>query len=208
MDPDGRELKEGSSVSEQLSYLKSIAYADYATSQAKADAAKSLRTEMRNLHPERFNLDELFLGKDGNEKFMNEDLRDFLNTSDDGTAFRYRDIVDNKAWEEIKAPGNSEHQRTARGTGYQNKKFVNKKDGREAIFSTTDGKNWTLITGGSRAACMDKGTYNYAKNYKNPLQWSEHARWDMAPFYRQYSLPPPGYWLFLKNRYRYNMNGK
>lgn len=52
----------------------------------------------------------------------------------------------------------------------------------------------SIVKGGSIEAEMDKGTYNYAKN-TNRWYWdwtslSEHGRWDMDPYFRQWNYTP------------------
>jgi len=184
-DPTGMELEEGADVSRQLEYLKGIVNSDYATKQDKANAARALRNEMRNEHPERFNLDDLFLGKDGNEKFMNEDLRDFLNTSDTGEDYTLNDMKASDGWVERKGKGRSEHQHGVKKGQLENRKFVNERDGREAVFQG-DGtfKNLLIASG------INKGTYNYAKDTSSwHSGWTaggDHGRWDMNPFFRQW----------------------
>lgn len=40
---------------------------------------------------------------------------------------------------------------------------------------------------------MDKGTYNYATNTSRWCDWtslSEHGRWDMDPYFRQWNYTP------------------
>lgn len=73
-DPTGMELEDGANVTRQLEYLRGIVNTKYDTPRAKADAAQSLRNEMRNEHPERFDIDGLLTGDLGNEKFMNYEI--------------------------------------------------------------------------------------------------------------------------------------
>ena len=178
-DPTGTELEEGASVSRQLEYLENIAYAKYDSAQEKASAAKALRAEMRGSGKNNFNLDELFYGTDGDEKFMNETLRDFLNTSDSGEDYTINDMIEN-GWNIMEWPGNSEHQHNQNGGS--NIKYVNK-DGREAVFDA----NRNLIKEG-----LDAGTYNYGKS--GWTSWSTHGKYDMKPFFRQHNIRP-SYWL-------------
>ena len=179
MDPTGMELEEGASVVRQLDYLQSIANAEYASPQDKANAAKGLRDEMQGSGKNNFNLNELFYGKDGDERFMNETLRDFLNTSDSGEDYAINDMTKSD-WNIMEWPGNSEHQHNQNGG--PNIKYVNK-DGREAVFDA----NRNLIKGG-----LDAGTYNYGKS--GWTSGSAHGKYDMKPFFRQNNIKP-SYWL-------------
>lgn len=203
-DPSGMELEEGADISRQLEYLENIVNAEYSTLQDKADAAKNLRNEMRNLNPDRFDIDGLISGKKGDEIFMNETLRDFLNTSDTGLDYNINDMDASLGCNERSEAGSSEHQ-SDRDPKYKNRKFVNDLDGREAVFTYKNG-NWVLSKNS-----RDKGTYNYAKNTSRICwdwtQWSEHGRWDMAPYFRQYHKTMH-YWLYLPNRYGYGKNSR
>ena len=173
-------------IIEQLKYLKEITDKEYTTPQERANAAKILRDEIRN--KKKYNIDALF-GLD--EPFMNTVLRDFLNTSDTGLDYVYSDMKAEDGWSLVDQSAAKEHQRTS--GDFKNQKWVNK-DGREAIFRTDDGEIYTLVKGGSIEAEMDKGTYNYAKN-TNRWYWdwtslSEHGRWDMDPYFRQWNYTP------------------
>jgi hypothetical protein len=177
-DPDGREdVDEISAVTKQLTFLKNyVANANnMPTLQDRANAAKYLRDYIRN-----FDINGLITGPDGNEKFMNETLRDFLNTSDTGRAFMITDMKESSGWTEMVA-GASEHQQS-RHPRYANRKFTNV-DGREAVFTTRDGKSWTLSN-----HPRDKGTFNYARNNSQWTANSEHGRWDMNPYFRQFGI--------------------
>lgn len=157
----------------------------------KAKAAKNLRDEIRN--KTKFNLNGLFM-KD--EIFMNESLRDFLNTSDTGLEYTISDVSDySKGWREI-IDDNAKMEHQYNTQDKSNRKFVNDLDGREAIF-TKDGK---FIQGG-----INKGTFNYAQDvsswYNGWHSFGEHGRWDMNPFFRQYGLTPTyrsifGHWFY------------
>ncbi|AGT44187.1 RHS repeat domain-containing protein [Treponema pedis] len=208
-DPTGLELEDGANVSKQLEYLKGIVNTNYKTKQDKADAAKALRNEMRNEHPERFNLDDLFLGKEGNEKFMNEDLRDFLNTSDTGEDYTLKDMKASDGWVERTGSARSEHQYGVGKGQLENRKFVNERDGREAVFQGDGRLKGSLITRG-----INKGTYNYAKDTSSwHSGWTaggDHGRWDMNPFFRQWGITPI-YRLIFGHSYsqdQYNKNGR
>ena len=184
--------KRKKAIIEQLKYLKEITDKEYTTPQEKANAAKILREEIRD--KKKYNINALF-GLD--EPFMNTVLRDFFNTSDTGLDYVYSDMKIENGWELTDSAGAREHQRTS--GDFENQKWVNKKDGREAIFKTDDGEIYTLVKGGSIEAEMDKGTYNYAKNTSRICDWitfSEHGRWDMDTYFRQWNYTPP-YRIFL-----------
>jgi len=197
-DPDGRsgEQEEGEtwSVSQQLSYLRICVYnGNKMGEKEKAEAAKALRIDIRS---GRYDLDGLMTGPDGNEQFMNETLRDFLNTSDTGLAYKHGDMTKKNGWS--RHPGDSEHQNDKGDE--KNRKYTNK-DGREAVFKKV-GNNWILSD-----HPLDKGTYNYAKNAYQWWSESEHGRWDMAPYYRQHNLVRQGFTIGLNPRVDYNRNG-
>ena len=181
------------SVRKQYEYLILIVKTSYDTPQAKADAAKSLREEMKRGDKKRFNIDALF---NLDEKFMNEDLRDFLNTSDTGLDYTVLDVSDySKGWREVlDDKAKKEHQYDI--PDKSNRKFVNDNDGREAVFT----KDGVLVQDG-----INKGTYNYAKDvsswYNGWHSFGEHGRWDMDPFFRQYGITPIyrslfGHWFY------------
>ena len=205
-DPTGMELESGATVSRQLEYLKGIANAKYATPQDKADAAKALRNEMRGTGARKFNLNQLFTGRDGDEAFMNETLRDFLNTSDTGESYTISDMNKN-GWSRRDENAAQEHQ-SDRDVNNPNLKFVNDIDGREAVFTFKNGK-YTLSTN-----ALDKGTYNYAKDTSSwHSGWTacgDHGRWDMNPYFRQHGKTPLyrgifGHFYF---KFQYNWNSK
>jgi hypothetical protein len=190
------------SVSAQLNYLKLyVEHANKMLPQDKANAAKGLRNNIRNNNS--YDIDGLMTGPDGNEQFMNETLREFLNTSDTGEPFSMKDML-GAGWSQATAA--SEHQTSAH-PDHPNRKYTND-DGREAVF-TYNGTNWVLSTND-----RDKGTYNYAKSFNGLFDWtasSEHGRWDMDPYFRQFGYTP-GYRSFFNNgpylRRDYNVNGK
>ncbi|WP_297645198.1 RHS repeat-associated core domain-containing protein, partial [uncultured Treponema sp.] len=206
-DPTGMELEDGANVTRQLEYLRGIVNTKYDTPRAKADAAQSLRNEMRNEHPERFDIDGLLTGDLGNEKFMNEDLRDFLNTSDTGLDYTLDNNMKGDGWNERDESAAKEHQ-TSADPNHPNRKFVNDRDGREAVFTYKNGE-WVLSKDN-----RDKGTYNYAKDTSSwHSGWTaggEHGRWDMNPYFRQFGITP-GYRSFFGHKYSrddYNRNNK
>ena len=173
-------LVEGLSVNEQICYLKNIVNKTYDSYQDKAIAAKVLRDEMRENNSKAFNLDGII---NTDEVFFNEELRDFLNTSDTGDDYTLSDMDPNKGWHLRDPSAAKEHQYGVVGT--PNIKYVNDIDGREAVFSG-DGE---LIKSG-----INKGTYNYAKDttswHSGWTSFGEHGRWDMDPFFRQYGITP------------------
>ena len=143
---------------------------------------------MRGNGAKNFNLDELFYGKDGDEKFMNENLREFLNTSDTGNAYTLSDM-NGKGWRKMGRLGSSEHQHNTNGG--RNVKYVNDLDGKEAIFDARD----NFISDG-----LDVGTYNYGSTggisrLFGWVSWSSHGKYDMMPFFRQNNINPI-YWPF------------
>ena len=201
IDPNGREGDESKTVSEQLNYLMEyVANTENMTLQEKADAARNLRIDIRS---GLYDLDGLITGKDGNEQFMNETLRDFLNTSDTGEPYSLSDMLQTNGWRERPAREAQEHQQF-RHPEYANRKFTNN-DGREAIFTTTDGINWKPATN-----IRDKGTYNYARNTGQWTAGSDHGKWDMNPYFRQFGITPSYRSLFSYNYSRsdYNSNGR
>ena len=199
-DIDCRKLAEGLSVSEQLTYLKNIVNKTYDSCQDKANAAKELRYEMRDNNSKAFNLDEII---DTDEVFFNEDLRDFLNTSDNGKDYTLGDMDPSKGWHLRDPSAAKEHQYGV--IGNPNIKYVNDTDGREAVFSG-DGE---FIKSG-----INKGTYNYAKDttswHSGWTSFGEHGRWDMNPFFRQYGITPTYRSVFGHDFYRssYGTNHK
>ena len=204
IDPNGREGEEPEetwTVSDQLNYLKEyIENTKNMTLQDKADAATALRTDLRS---GRYDFDGLITGADGNEQFMNETLRGFLNTSDTGLQYSINDMNEQKGWKEVSFGAAQEHQRE-RHRLYPNRKFVNNTDGREAVFTTSNGKEW-IVTNHIR----DKGTYNYAANTREFSVNSEHGRWDMNPYFREFGITP--LYRGIGNIYKksdYNRNGR
>ena len=191
------------SVNRQLKYLHAYTDKEYVTPQDKADAARELRNNMRRHKKDKFDLDALLTGEFGDEKFINETLRDFLNTSDTGDPYSFTDIEGNKEWNPVLEIGAQEHQKS-RHPEHPNRKFTNA-DGREVVFTTKDGENWEVSTNE-----RDKGTYNYATNPSQFSASSEHGRWDMDPYFRQFGITP---WYrkiigYAYSKEAYNKNGK
>ena len=184
------------SVSEQLSYLKSEVESVSAGTVPAGIKSKHMRNQLRDS----MHLEGLFYGYEGDEIFMNENLRDFLNMKEDGSDYIITDM-DLVGWNQVTFPGDSEHQNHQNGG--RNQKFVNI-DGREAIF---DARGNFIGSG------IDKGTYNYGNvsGLNKFLSWtpaSSHGRYDMKPFFRQHGQQP-WYWrLQVGNNYGFNSGGK
>ena len=177
-------INPGKTVSEQLAFLKNY-YNTYknASGKVKGLAAKNLRDELRI----KFDLYELFWGHQGDKVFMNETLRDFLNTSDDGSEYSIDNLINlinqgNDEWTEKFGAAANEHQ-YSRDLNYPNRKFVNK-DGREAVFTFVNGKY--VLSNNAR----DKGTFNYAKSVSHFSIISEHGMYDMDPYFEQFGIQP------------------
>jgi len=189
IDPDGRNGVESLPVANQLSYLMDyVETANAMSNENKADAANNLRERIH-----KFNIEGLMLGPDGNEKFMNEKLRDFLNTSDTGLPFTIDDM-NNNGWSQHY--GDFDHQNNHGNE--RNRKYTNT-DGREAVFMRVNDE-WVLSND-----YLDKGTYNYASD--GFTSNTRHGRLDMAPYYRQNNIIKSGF--TSKNpRDDYNMNGR
>jgi RHS repeat-associated protein len=204
IDPIGREGEESEgtlTVSGQLNELKEYV-ARYNTGntspQTKADAAWKLRRDIDN---NVYDIENLIYSDEGNEQFMNEDLRNFLNTSDDGLGYRIGDMNRAGGWREWVLFGKDEHQNNTY-PGVRNRKFTNDNDGREAVFRWT-GREWVV-----QNHLLDKGTYNYGRDNKFSAN-SDHGRWDMAPYFRQHDMGTRSYRpgeVFL--RANYNRNGR
>jgi RHS repeat-associated protein len=158
-------------VQEQLSFLKTEVSSVTEGSTSAGTKSFYMRTQLKKF----MNLEDLFNSRDGDEKFMNEDLRDFLNIKEDGSDYIISDMSGN-GWKRLKWPADSEHQNIQNGG--RNIKFVNE-DGREAIFDSKG--NFIKDT-------IDKGTFNYGKPNWYPA--STHGRYDMKPFFRQNNIQP------------------
>ncbi len=133
---------------------------------------------------------------DGDERFMNEDMRDFLNTKEDGCNYTISDMK-KTGWKRLYFPGDNEHQHNQNGG--RNKKFINN-DGREVVFDA----NGIFIGDG-----LDRGTYNYAvpKGLGKLTAWgagSSHGRYDMKPFFRQNHIQPLYWRLRVGSNYGFN----
>ena len=163
------------SVSEQLVFLKSEVSSVETGTKSAGTKAKFMRSQLK----EGMKLQGLFFSFSGDEKFMNEDLRDFLNTKEDGSNYTFKDMILLDGW--IENLGNAEHQHNTNGG--PNKKYVNILDGREAVF---DAKGNFIKDG------IDAGTYNYGMPF-GFLLGTSHGQYDMKPFFRQYGIQP-WYW--------------
>ena len=58
----------------------------------RSTAGRELRNNMRGPKKDKFDLDALLTSAFGDEKFINETLRDFLNTSDNGYPYNTKDM--------------------------------------------------------------------------------------------------------------------
>ena len=185
------------STSAQLEFLKN----EKASVSEGTDSAGKKSMYMRNQLKNSMKLSSLFYGRDGDEKFMNEDLRDFLNLNDNGSnSYTIDEMKSENGWSELGWPGNLEHQHEKNGG--TNQKFINK-DGREAIFDAK-GK---FVTNE-----LDKGTFNYSvpSGLSKITAWAPgypHGKFDMKPFYRQHGMSGPWYWRINVGR-NYGFNSK
>ena len=169
----------------------------------RSTAGRELRNNMRRHKKDKFDLDALLTSAFGDEKFINETLRAFLNISDNGYPYNTKDMDIDKGWNPVLEIGAQEHQKS-RHPEHPNRKFTNA-DGREVVFTTKDGENWEVSTNE-----RDKGTYNYATNPSQFSASSEHGRWDMDPYFRQFGITP---WYrkimgYAYSKEAYNKNGK
>ena len=207
---ENNELEAKASVKRQREYLYQKVHHNYSSPQEKANSAFLLRLEMREIHPERFNIDALFYSIYGNEKFMNEDLREFLNCSDNGLPYTEKDMDPKLGWVKRTPSAAKEHQASAFSKDKQNIKYVNDTDGREAVFTYDDITNCYKLCEDK----LDKGTYNYAKDTSSLLKgWTangEHGRWDMNPYFKQFGINRLYRLIFghIYFNFEYNINGR
>ena len=75
-------------VEDQLEFLKSEVDSVEEGSKSAGIKAGFMREQLKDS----MNLKGLFYGIDGDEKFMNEDLRNFLNTKEDGSDYAIEDM--------------------------------------------------------------------------------------------------------------------
>ncbi len=169
---------------DQLAFLKTeVNSVTVGTSSAGAKA-RFMRTQLKGA----MKLHDLFFSYSGDEKFMNEDLRNFLNLNSDGVNhYSLKDVKEKEVgwFQMIPYLGDNEHQENQNGG--RNIKFCNK-DGREAIF---DAQGNYISTG------HDAATYNYGYVANlNPYciaLGSSHGQYDIKPFYRKMGTQP-WYW--------------
>ena len=170
------------SVSEQLSYLKSEVESVSEGTVPAGIKSKHMRNQLRDS----MHLEGLFYGYEGDEIFMNEILRDFLNMKEDGSPYLQADVLKRGSGWLRMIIGDSEHQHNQNGG--RNQKFIHI-DGREVVF---DAKGNFIGSG------IDKGTYNYGvpSGLGKLTSWGAgytHGRYDMKPFFRQHGQQP-WYW--------------
>ncbi len=182
-------------VKEQLSFLKTeVSSVTEGTSSAGVKAG-FMRTQLKGA----MKLRGLFYSQNGDEKFMNEGLRNFLNTKEDGSEYTLGDMNLANGW--IENPGNVEHQNFQNGG--PNSKYVNFKDGREAVFDAMG----NFIKNDNSPKAIDAGTYNYGMPF-NFLLGSDHGQFDMKPFFRQHGGHVPRYWFNRQVGSNYGFNSK
>ena len=160
-----------SSAEEQMTFLKNEYNSVQSGNSTNADRGAKA-SEMRELR------DSMKLGKlfKQDEKFMNGDLRDFLNLKEDGTMnYKKEELIKENGWTELCSIGSQYHQSEARDNNNLNAKFVNK-DRREVIINK-DGKNLLSYP--------DKGTFNYKNgSIFSSILWGGHNLYDMKPYDR------------------------
>ena len=173
-------------VKNQLAFLKSEVSSVVFGTDSAGIKASFIRTQLKSS----MKLHGLFFSYSGDEKFMNEDLRDFLNAKKDGSDYKFNDITLSEGW--IENPGNAEHQHNTNGG--PNKKYVNVLDGREVVF---DAKNNFIKNG------IDAGTYNYGMPF-GFLLGTSHGQYDMKPFFRQHGIQPSYWKMHVGSNYGFN----
>ena len=170
------------SVMDQLSYLKSEFNSVTEGTTAAGTKAGFMRSQLKS----NMKLHGLFFSMSGDEKFMNEDLRSFLNLNSEGKNDYSRADMENGGWfQMIPYLGDNEHQDNQNGG--RNVKFCNR-DGRETIFDAQG----NYISEGHDAATFN---YGYVSRL-NPIcttLGSSHGQYDMKPFFRQTGTKP-FYW--------------
>jgi len=181
------------SVKDQLAYLKSEVGSVKKGTTAAGAKAGFMRTQLKN----NMKLHGLFFSMSGDEKFMNEDLRSFLNLNSEGKNEYSRADMEKGGWfQMIPYLGDNEHQRNQNGG--RNVKFCNT-DGREAIFDAQDNYIGTEI---------DSSTYNYGYVSRfNPIcitLGSTHGQYDMKPFFRQTGTKPFYWSMSVGSNYGFN----
>ena len=182
-------------VKEQLSFLKNEVSSVAKGSSSAGAKAGFMRAQLKGA----MKLRGLFYSQNGDEKFMNEDLRNFLNTKEDGSEYTLGDMSFANGW--IENPGNVEHQHFQNGG--PNSKYVNIMDGREAVFDAMG----NFIKNDNTPEAIDAGTYNYGMPF-NFLLGSDHGQFDMKPFFRQHGGHVPWYWFNRQVGSNYGFNSK
>ena len=185
------------SGTEQLIYLKTEYKSVTEGTSLYGLKAAHMRNQLKGL----MRLDDLFYGIDGDEVFMNETLREFLNTSETGeNIYRIGDMKEENGWYKMSELGSKEHQKITIDN-LPNVKYVNI-DGREAVFDGYD----NFVTNE-----FDKATFNYGESlrisigkFKTVLYGftsdSTHGLYDMAPYFRQMNKKPD-YWISVPYNY-------
>jgi len=168
IDPDGRTEN---ITKDQMDYLKaSVKEGKRLSGIEKGALAANLRSKIRDM-----NLEGLF-GMD--EEFMNGDLRDFLNTNNDGTKnYNEDEIVAGINFGESKWAIN-ESNLFHRDPNYGSITKYEHEDGREVIFGTN-------LTNGKREQINSdvyQGTYNYAPG--NLRNLGKHFSFDVMPWFK------------------------
>ena len=171
-------------VQGQLVFLKTEVHSVDSGTNSAGIKADFMRKQLKPL----MKLDGLFYSYSGDETFMNEELREFLNLNLEGeNNYSLTDVKQSgSGWfQMIPYLGDNEHQKNKNGG--RNVKFCNK-DGREAIFDAQG----NYISDGHDAA-----TYNYGYvanlNLSCIAVGSTHGQFDMKPFFRQ-NGKQPWYW--------------
>lgn len=184
------------STSEQLAFLKTEYNSVILGTTEAGTKAKFMRNQLKDC----MNLDGLFYDIDGDEVFMNEELRDFLNINENGyDKYNISEMTQANGWYRMPHVGAKEHQHKLINNE-ANIKYVNI-DGREAIF---DSKNQHITYENNKE---DAGTYNYGSAVKlgSVLIYgftsdSSHGLYDMTPFFRQQQTSP-SYWISVPDSY-------
>ena len=180
-------------VKNQLAFLKSeVSSVEFGTDSAGIKAS-FIRTQLKSS----MKLHGLFFSYSGDEKFMNEDLRGFLNLNLGGkNNYTLKDMKQSGWYQMCPFLGDNEHQENQNGG--RNIKFCNK-DGREAIFDA----QYNYISNGHDAATYN---YGYVANL-NPYcatMGSSHGQYDMKPFFRQTGTQPLYWKMMVGSNYGFN----
>ena len=192
-----REIKNFKEMSakEQLTFLKKeINSVELGTKEAGIKA-NYIRTQLKSS----MKLKGLFYSSDGDEVFMNEELRSFLNLNKNGKNEYSKSDMKEYGWMKmIPYFGDNEHQHNQNGG--RNIKYVNI-DGREAIFDAQG----NYISDG-----IDGATFNYGTtgnlNLISTTLGSSHGQYDMKPFYRQNAIDGKWWSMQVGSNYGFNSN--